>query len=259
MIKRVNFTWRRRIPRDRVQIEVFDGTPRTFNASINLNELSLPPQAAVFLEAMCAGSTVVERFSCGEVGSLEAIQNCPLVEVEGENVFFTLKVVDRSVRFGSILGVAENIRPERAGKQTATGRRGILPIEPKDLGEELWRLEFGEHDVFLFVNKDVPGLVDDARSSPLFYAVVYPEVVRRVLTRAIEENVEIDDEDDRWPVMWLKFGTSMHPNREQPPKEEDGEEEQQAWVEDVVKAFCESHAMKSKYQSAIPAGEGGDA
>ena len=258
MIKRVNFTGRRRISRDRVRIEVFDGQPRKFNATINLQEINLLPHAAVFLEAMCAGSTAIERFECGEVENLRLPQNQPLNVIEGEKVFFTLKVVDRTERFGRILCIAENIRPKDTGKQTAAGRRGILPIEPKDLGEEVWQLEFMEQDVFLLVNKDVPGLVDRARSDPLFYAAVYPEVVRRVLTKAFEENVEIDDEDDRWPVMWLRFGKGLHPGREDPPTGQARDDEWEDWIEDVVKAFCEIHAVKSKYLAATLGGNGGD-
>lgn len=259
MIKRVNFTGRRRIPRERVQIEVFDGAPRTFNAVIDLSEIAMPPQAAVFLEAMCAGSNVVERIDCGDVGDLKPLQGRRLETIEGENVFFALKVIDRTERFGRILGVAENIRPERAGKQTAAGRRGILPIEPKDLGEELWRLEFGENDVFLLVNSGVPNLVERARCDPLFYSVVYPEVVRRVLREAFEQNADCDDEEDRWPTMWLRFGKGLHPEREAPPTGEDREDEQGDWIEDVVTEFCKSHEMKSKYLAALMSEAGGDA
>jgi hypothetical protein len=231
MIKRVNFTGRRRIARDHVKIEVFDGQPRTFSATIDLKDTHLFPHAAVFLEAMCAGSNIIERFECGEVESLQPVQNRPLREIDGENVFFTLKVVDRTERFGRILGVAENIRPERAGKQTAAGRRGILPIEPRDLGEEIWQLDFKEHDVFLLVNKDVPGLVDRARSDPIFYATVYPEVVRRVLLRAFALNVETGlDRDD----------------------------EHEDCIEDVVESFCEKHGMKSKYLATVVGANGGD-
>lgn len=256
MIKRVNFTGRRRIPRDRVQIEVFDGQPRRFNALIDLAETELLPHAAVFLEAMCAGSNVIERFDCGEVGKVRPIQNQAFSDIEGENVFFSLKVVDRTERFGRILGLAENIRPERAGKQTAAGRRGILPIEPKDLGEELWQIEFREHDVFLLVNRDIPGLVDRARSDPTFFSLVYPEVVRRVLREAFEENVEIDEDDDRWPVMWLRFGRGLHPIGEAPPTGREQQDEWEDWIEEVVKAFSELHSMKTKYL-AVTSNENG--
>jgi hypothetical protein len=166
--------------------------------------------------------------------------------------------VDQTERFGRILGIAENIRPERAGKQTAAGRRGILPIEPRDLGEEIWQLEFKDQNVFLLVNKDVPDLVDRARSDPFFYATVYPAVMRRVLHKAFAEGSDIEEEDDRWPVMWLRFGKGLHSGRENPPTGSDREDEQEDWIEDVVEAFCTKHGMKSKYLAAVLGGNGGD-
>ncbi len=253
-IKRVNFTGRRRIARDRVDITVYDGQPRTFDATINLEGLSFLPQAAVYLEATCAGSTVIERFPFGEVGRVKQPPSHALAELEGENVF-TLKVVDCTERFGRILGIAEHIRPQRAGKQTATGRRGILPIEPTDLGQQLWRLDFQEHDVFLCVNKNVPGLIDRVRSDPIIYSGIYPEVVRRVLVAAIDKNAELDEDDERWPVLWLRFGTELHPAKQKPPGPDDLEEDREEWIEEVVDSFCERHALKDKFL-AVTAGNG---
>jgi len=250
MIKRVNFTGRRRIPRDRIDISVYDGHPRTFDANIDLDGLPLLPHAAVFLEASCAGSTVVERFSFGEVGKIRPPHSRALKELEGVNVFFTLKVVDQTEEFGRIIGIAEYIRPQRAGKQTVAGRRGILPVEPADLGQQLWKLAFREQDVFFLVNKNIPGLVDRVRCDPMFYAVVYPEIVRQVLFKAIAENVDLEEEGDRWPILWLRFGTELLPVREPPPKCDDPEEDQEAWIEEVVKAFCETHSLKDKFIAA---------
>ncbi len=251
MIKRVNFTGRKRIPRSRVDIEVHDGQPRRFDATVDLAEFSFTPDAAVVLEATCAGSTVVQRYEFGSVGHIQAPENRLLRDIEGENVFFTLKVIDRTERAGRILGLAEHIRPERAGKQTATGRRGILPIEKADLGQELWRLDFQEHDVYLLVNKNVPDLPDRARSDPAFYAFVYPEVVRRVLQAALEEAVDQDEEDDSWPVLWRRFGQSLHPNGEKAPDAPENEDEAAEWVEDVVGAFCEAHELRDKYTAML--------
>lgn len=256
-IKRVNFTGRRRIARDRVDIAVYDGQPRTFDATINLEGLSFLPRAAVYLEATCAGSTVIERFQFGEVGGVQPPPSRALAKLEGENVFFTLKVVDRTERFGRILGIAEHIRPQRAGKQTVTGRRGILPIEPVELGQQLWRLDFQEHDVFLFVNKNAPGLIERVRSDPLFYAAIYPEVVRQILIAAIARDVELDEEDERWPVLWLRFGKGLHPAKQEPPKADDLEEDREKWIEEVVDSFCETHALKDKFL-AVTGGNGGE-
>lgn len=174
-------------------------------------------------------------------------------------MFFTLKVVDRSERFGRILGLAENVRPQRAGKQTASGRRGILPIEPTELGDELWRLEFKTQDVFLLVNKDIPDIAQRAVGDPLFYAVVYPEVARRVLTKAFAEGADIEEDDDRWPVFWLRFGKNLHPEHGPPPTGHGREDDQQDWIEDVVEAFCQTHGLKAKYLAALAAQNGGEA
>jgi hypothetical protein len=224
---------------------------------INLDGLPFLPGAAVYLEATCAGSTLIRRFSFGEVGKIQPPRNRALVDLDGENVFFMLKVIDRTERFGRILGVAEHLRPQRAGKQTVAGRRGILPIEPADLGQQLWRLEYREHDVYLLINKNAPGLIDRVRSDPLFYSAVYPEIVGQILASAIIENVELDEEDDRWPVMWLRFGRALHPSKENPPKPDDLEVDREAWIKEVVDAFCNTHLLKDKYLSAI-SGNGGE-
>ena len=88
------------------------------------------------------------------------------------------------------------------------------------------------------MNDGVPGLKDRARWDPLFYAAIYPAVVREILGRAIDEDVEIDEVSDRWPVLWLRFGKNLHPDRETPPKHDDTDEDRHDWIESVVEAFC---------------------
>lgn len=259
MIKHVNFTGRRRIPRRHVQIEVHDGSPRRFDVVINLDGTRMPAGAKVFLEAMCAGSTVVQRFDFGAVGALAPHADRRLTDIEGENVFFALKVIDRSERIGRILGIAENIRPQHAGKQTATGRKGILPIETAPLGQQLWDLHFGEQDVCLRVNEDVPGLKERARYDALFYAAVYPAVVRQILARAVAENADAEEESDRWPVLWLRFAKGLHPDHEAPPSQDSPIEDRDEWIDAVVSAFCSQHGLKDAFVQHTPSENGGDA
>ena len=142
MIKRVNFTGRKRIAKNRVQLEVDGGPPRRFTARFDLTDTKFPAEAAVVLEAMSAGSNVVERIECGSFGTLQPTLSRTLRDVEGENIFFNLKVIDRTERTGRILGIAERLRPENVGPAVPAGRRGILPIEPADLKQELWKLDF---------------------------------------------------------------------------------------------------------------------
>lgn len=250
MIKRINSLGRKRIARDCVAISVYDGQPRRFSASIELSEAGWPQDAIVVMEAMCAGSPVVKRFGCGTVGNLSLPRDIPLDGITGQNVFFSLKVIDHSDMIGRLLGVAENIRPIETGKQTEAGRRGILPVESVPLGQQLWQLDFREHDVYLLVNDSVDGLSERMRSDPMIYSLVYPEVIRQILARAIEQNIDLEEADDRWPYLWLAFGKNLHPAQEKPPSPDD-EETKDDWIEQVVAGFCQMHALRDKYAIAI--------
>lgn len=250
MIKRINSLGRKRIARDCVAISVQDGQPRRFSANIELSETGWPQDAIVVMEAMCAGSPVVKRFGCGTVGSLSLPRDIPLEGITGQNVFFSLKVIDHSEKIGRLLGVAENIRPIETGKQTEAGRRGILPVESVPLGQQLWQLDFREHDVYLLVNDSVDGLSERMRSDPMIYSLVYPEVIRQILARAIEQNIDLEEADDRWPYLWLAFGKNLHPAREKPPSPDD-EETKDDWIEQVVAGFCQMHSLRDKYAMAV--------
>lgn len=258
MIKRVNFTGRRRIPLDRVTIEVHDGKPRRFDANIDLNDLGLLPHAAVVLEAMCAGNSTVSRFDFGTVESIAPPSERLLHDLNGEHVFFNLKVIDRTERFGRILGIAENVRAAKGGDQTAVGRRGILPIERVELGQQLWRLEYREHDVFLLVNRNVSDLAVRAGSDPLFYAVVYPQIIRDILTRSLfHETPDVEADDDRWFNLWARFGMQLHPLHLRPPNGDEEESEAREWIEEVVKAFCTNHTLRDRFTTAASNSNGG--
>ena len=246
MIKRVNSTGRRRISREHVVIEVHDGRPRRFDAVIDLAEFDAPPDAAVVLEATCAGSNTIRRFEWGTVSRLSPPVDRELRELTGENVFFSLKVIDRTEQFGRILGLAENIRPIKAGPRTATGRRGILPVEQADLGDELWRLDFRPEDVFLLVNKRISGLADRVRCDPGLYPLIYPAIVRQVLASAFEEVADEEEDTERWPALWLQFGRRLHPEQANPRMLETDEDQEQ-WIEDVVAEFCREHRLKDRF------------
>jgi len=249
MIKRINSLGRKRIARDCVAIAVHDGLPRRFSATIELPDSGWPQDAVVVMEAMCAGSPVVKRFGCGTIGSLTFPQEVELDGITGQNVFFALKVIDHSEKIGRLLGVAENIRPVETGKQTEAGRRGILPVESVALGQQLWRLDFRDHDVYFLVNDAVDGLSERMRSDPMIYSLVYPEVIRQILARAIDQNIDLEEADDRWPYLWLSFGKNLHPGSEKPPSPDD-EESKEDWIEQVVASFCQMHFLREKYSMA---------
>jgi hypothetical protein len=257
MIVRVNSTERKRIPRSAVKVEVHDGQPRTFDATIDLKKTGLPSEAAVFLEAMCAGSNEVRRFSFGRVGRIAPPDDRRLVGMDGERVFFTLKVVDRSERLGRICGIAKNITPPSAGGLRDAGRAGILPIKSAELGHKPWRLDFGEQYVTLLVNQDIPNFKDLVGRDPLVYSLLCPAVIRQALDRALVQGAELDD-DDRWPSVWLRFGRDLHPERADPPLPGADGDERDEWIEEVVDAFSKAHDLKRKFGAAVAPVTGGD-
>ncbi len=248
MIKRVNSTGRRRIPQQNIQIEVADGDPRTFTAVIDLADFAAPAEAEVVLEAACAGSSTIPRFQWGTVGNLKEPDDRLLRGLAGEHVFFTLKVIDKTDKFGRILGVAENIRPLKGGKKTATGRKGILPIAlSDDLGDELWQVQFSNStDVFLMINSKVPQLKDQLRSDPFVYSLVYPSVIRQILEKAMSDPPD-DDAPEAWQTLWLNFAVQLHPERTAVPLG-DGSDEQESWIDEVVNQFCRQHELLDKFK-----------
>jgi hypothetical protein len=151
--------------------------------------------------------------------------------------------------------LAENIRPLKAGPKTATGRRGILPIEKADLGHELWKLDFRTEDVFLLVNEKIPGLSERVRFDATIYTLIYPAIIREILRRALDEQSDDEEDSERWPALWLRFGRRLLlPEVREPPVSED-EEEREEWVADVVAAFCREHDLTKKFAQAADTSE----
>lgn len=240
-----------RIGSDRVAIEVHDGhDPRTFDATIDLQGFQASPDAIVVLEAACAGSNTIRRYAWGTIGQLLPPEDRALSDLHGGNVFFTLNVIDRSERFGRILGLAENIRPLKAGPKTATGRRVILPVEKANLGDELWKLDFRSEDVLLLVNEKIPGLSERVRFDPAIYTLIYPAIIRDILRRALDEQPDDEEDSERWPTLWLQFGRRLLlPEVREPPVSDDDEEREER-VAEVVAAFCREHDLTKKFTQA---------
>ena len=80
---------------------------------------------------MSAGSPVVKRFDFGEVGAIVAASDRRLTDVDLDHAFFALKVVDQTDQTGRILGIAENIRPQRAGSPARPAFGEFCPLSKR--------------------------------------------------------------------------------------------------------------------------------
>ena len=173
MIRRLNFTGRRKIPRSRISFRLehdADGS-YLFTADYDLRKLGFADDAQVFVEAYNAVSYM--RFDFGTVAARRDPPDTRLREVTPRPMpRFRLKVVDRRERAGLLLGVADQILPLRP-QEGPDQRQPLLPVDFCDLGNKVWRLDLSDWPV-LELNHRIDAIADDARSGDAFLSLVYP-------------------------------------------------------------------------------------
>ncbi len=248
MIRRFNFTERKRIEQERVEIaltETADGGPASFNAKINFDGMELPSDAPVTIEAY--RGRMAMRFPWGAAGALTPPLDRRLVGVP-DNPSFRVKVVAADGS-GALLAMANRIRPR---KEESNG--SLLWLKPSDaLGKEVWRLQFGDGNPTLLINQNVPGLDAAVRNDGAFRGLVLPEAMRAVLVRAlIVDEADIEDDGGDWRE-WLRFARSFHDEPLLPS--EDGDDDRAArmtWIDMAVAAFTQKHFRASDvYEAAL--------
>lgn len=242
MIRKFNYTDRRRIAQSRIRITLQrDGDDLLFEPLIDLDGIDLPADARVYLEAWYRTTSM--RFACGTTGDLRLPRDRRLNALESRNVIhFRLKVVDESDRHHRILAVADGIRvserDEGAGEIVT-----LLPVSfSEDLGQLLWNVRFEASGPVLELNHHLESIERIARLDPLFVAAVYPSAVREVLSRALlVEEVDPAEESGEWWDLWLRWARAL--TSEALPDAESDPESKGIWIEEVVRAFATRHSM----------------
>lgn len=171
---------------------------QSFTAEMSIpSDLQLAPQARVYIEAYVGASTM--RFDFGTVAAISYPPDCLLNDIDaGAPVLFRIKVVDESEHVGRLLAAAHGIRPE--GDDDGSNRKALLPLRVCDLGEVVWRL-IVEPDAgpMLAVNSRIPGIKERLPTDTALTAIIYPEVVRQMVSVVWDSNV---DEDADWLIDW---------------------------------------------------------
>lgn len=242
MIRRFNYTRRKSIPAGHVAIRLLHaGTPdMSFDADVRLATLGLPPEAAVFVEAYYKASYM--RFPFGTVGYILQPNDRMLSEIDrGTTVLFRVKVVGTTATSGRILAELDGIVASEA-EPTAAGRHSLLPVNYKDLGQQVWRLELGSDRPVLELNSTINGIRDLATRDGRFLGLVFPAIVRQILTQVLLV-LDHDDPDDPsdWRSLWLRFTARYHP--EGPPRGGSPDSKQE-WIEEAVASYCQAIRTK---------------
>jgi len=250
MIRRYNYTGRKSIPQKCIRIRINNDT-KIFDASWNLDGIDVPSSGQVCIEAFSSGSPDVQRYQYGTVGTPNPSASTRFLGMfPSEVIAFNFKVIDVDENQGRLLGVSPNIKPI-GDDESEAGQQSILPINPTDLGQQVWRLNYNHSRPWLEVNNQIPDIMTIAREDRQFFSLVYPAVIRQILTRIliVEEWSDISGSKDDWRVQWLMWGTHWHPDNEQPSNDPSGDcqEEWLEWIEEVAQAFCRKHMILEKY------------
>lgn len=246
MIRRFNYTKRRRIPHGKVSVKLQPGGEApSFDASFDLEGLGLPESAKVFVEAHYKSS--YQRFDFGTVGSLTAPDKRVLDEVDrGNTILFRLKIVDADGTHGRIVAEADDICPEDTGGGTESARYCILPVNFVDLGQQLWRVRLDDTRPVLEVSA-FPEAESFVRSDPYFIGLVFPEAMRQILSLALDEWEGFEDAVE-WKANWVRFAKTFA--AEDPPGEGADDEARHEWIETVIGEFSKRLRLKDKLLEA---------
>jgi len=243
MRRTFNFTGRKDLPAKSVRISIRRAKPRFVDLHWNVDEIDVPDDGQVFLEAFSSGSPHVLRFAWGTLAHPvpPAQSERSLDGIIGDAVTFNFKVVESGENRGRLLASASNLRA--SNEDDSGGRQSLLPVNALDMGEEVWRISFAHGRPWLEVNNRILPIKEIARSDQRFFALVYPAAIHRVLSHIlIAEEFSDPDGSDEWQCLWLRWGRHWHPDNEDPPA--GGREElddKLQWIDQVVASFSRRH------------------
>ena len=246
MKRTFNYTGRRKIGRKDVSIILRqEKSIWVFDMDVRLAEHNFPRNAEVWVEAH--RQNLWMQWSWGTVSALRAPVDRRLVEFDvPDGLLFRVRVVQPpGQEHHKLLGEADAIPFVKAGEADDRRRHLIVPV-PDVLGQQLWKLDFDHDPPQLLVNIEAKPSWKDMARKPHFISLVYPEVLRRMLARAlVEEGWTEDDEEGGWPADWIRFAKNLGGLGPVPPLEL--RPERDIWVEEAVASFCRRLEIRSTW------------
>lgn len=245
MNRRFNFTERKRILQEHINIRLNEGKAgeiATFDAEFELSDLELAPDAPVMVEAY--RGPITNRYPWGTVGQPAPPEDRRLTDMQ-DNPLFRVKVVAAD-QTGILLAMANRIHPHREERHSSLVRLNMS----NDLGKEVWRLDFGDGNPTLYLNSSIVGISMVARNNREFQSLVFPEVLRTMLTHAIAQDAEPDADDGDW-VPLMTFVRSFHdealPPRVVGEEVDERSTENMRWINNAVRAFTQKNFPASDF------------
>jgi hypothetical protein len=246
MIRRFNYTGRKRITSDRISIQVTrtDHILESFDAIIKLDDMGLPDLAKVYIEAY--HHTDLSRYDFCTVGNIVRPEDTGLSQLaHHENLKFRVMVVDESGECGLILAMADKLRPSGILEI-----RGILPVAFHDLGRQVWKVNYDGDEPVLLLNERIPNIHNLAKMDPRFHLCVYPAVIRDIFTHMflVDGLNDFDEPLLEWHNNWLKFARRFLPDDAwthlQLQDDSFASADVLRWIDKLVEEFCSSRTRE---------------
>ena len=233
MARSFNYTKRREITKSSVRVSVSPTDPRhCFAAAFDLASYDFDSSAKVYVEAYRKNQLL--RFDFGTVGKIAAPSDTSLAAFGDDmmGIRFRVKVVASNAE-KTILGMSKSFRAENDEGGAADC---ILPISRLSKeNENVWEFDFEDDGPTLAINANLEKQVVQ---KSYFLALVFPAVIREVLTYAFVENNP--DELGEWTEDWKRFaldlGAGDFPSLSGDDHEKDAESLRQ-WIDSAVQAF----------------------
>lgn len=245
--KRLNWTGRITIDKSCVDITREDvpvGHPETVTIDIDLSDYSFPKSAAVVVEA--SHRLISMRSEFGTIGDLIQSKVLKLSEFPAQSVpTFRLMVIDKDRSPGRLLGSAERIKV--ADTETSEDSRNIFKVDTRDLGEEVWRVEFDLDDYpKLIINRKIPNFLYCLEHDKVIQGLILPVAFRVVLSElALNLGDTMNDSgEDSWVSTWMQFCSELC-GAFDAREIADDEDKLKGWIDDCVTEFAKLHSFAS--------------
>lgn len=244
---RSNPTGLKEIDRSRVTISVSEiAGRRSFVLDrLDLKDIDLAGDLKVFVVAK-AGNTNV-RHDMGTASNFSH-ESKPLDGLDRSHPL-RFRILLHEAGNPRLLASIENLRARDDSLSES-----LLPMEPADLGERLWKLLIDENGPILQFNSRVFPSAAGAENYIPFGALVLPEALRLVMEKIADEPRCLEDEGDPWS-MWGSWLDVI--GAERPPVDDD-EEAKAMWCNLVVDRFCGHFKFASRLQVDLLKGVGSD-
>ena len=244
MKRTFNYTGRKKVERRDTTITLREERGAlVFDADLRLAAYNFPRNAEIWLEAH--RQNLWMQFAWGTISNLHPPADRKLTEFDvADGILFRVRIVQPlGQEHHKLLGEADGISFVKVGEATDQRQPLLVPV-PEALDQLLWKLDTESEPPRLLVNKEAKPSWKELARSPHFIALVYPEVLRRLLTRALIDQKWTEEDDEGGSASdWLRFTKNL--GVPWPPPLPDMTADCEQWIDEAVAAFSRRNQLRN--------------